>query len=168
MIRDSLLAVSGRLDSTLGGTLVDWKNNEYAPGDSVSAGSLRRMIYLPVVRDRMYDVMTIFDCANPSVGSARRVTTVVAHQALFFLNSPLVLDASRKLAEQILQSFPGSRDQQVRAAYRRILVRHPGSTEESRAEKFFSDPNPAGADSASRLTLFCQALFSSNEFLHRE
>ena len=40
MVRDSILAVSGRLDARMGGSLVAWKNNEYVPGDAVSAQSV--------------------------------------------------------------------------------------------------------------------------------
>jgi hypothetical protein len=97
MIRDGILAISGRLDPTPGGSLVDWKNNEYVPADEVSAKSVRRTVYLPIVRDRVFDALTLFDFANPSVCSARRTPTVVSHQALFFLNSPLVKDSAEAL-----------------------------------------------------------------------
>ena len=71
-LRDALLAVAGRLDLQMGGALVSWANAEYVPADTVSSNSLRRAIYLPVVRDRVYDLFTIFDFANPSVGVCQR------------------------------------------------------------------------------------------------
>jgi hypothetical protein len=123
MIRDSFLAMSGRLDSTMGGSLVSWKNNEYVPGgDKVAAGSTRRTVYLPIVRDRVYDVLTIFDFANPSVCSAQRTPTVVSHQALFFLNGPLVKESALTLAEQWLGEDTGEAEL-IGRAYERILNR---------------------------------------------
>ena len=108
MIRDALLAVSGRLDSTTGGSLVSWKNDEYTPTDTVSASSVRRSVYLPVVRDRVFDVFTTFDFANSSVGTAKRIPTVVSHQALFFLNSPLVKESASAFAKTLEAEAPDS------------------------------------------------------------
>jgi len=101
MIRDGVLAVSGRLDRSMGGSLVAWANDEYTPEDTVSETSRRRTLYLPVVRDRVYDLLTLFDFANPSVGVSRRTPTVVSHQALFWINSPWVKDQAGALASDV-------------------------------------------------------------------
>lgn len=94
------------------------------PADTVSETALRRTVYLPVVRDRVYDVLTLFDFANPSVGTARRTATVVASQALFFMNSPLVRDCARGLAEQLVASETAD-EACVREAYLRLYARPP-------------------------------------------
>jgi hypothetical protein len=174
MIRDALLQTSGRLDPTLGGTLVNWKNDEYTPGDDVSARSVRRTLYLPVVRDRVYDALTLFDFANPSVTTAKRVPTVVAQQALFFLNSPLVRDAAAALADSIQARGELEPPQRIREAYRRILTREPSSAEHARAQVFLAHlpPAPKGASpektpETQALAALCQTLFASNEFVYR-
>lgn len=175
MIRDALLHASGRLDSSMGGTLVDWKNDEYTPGDNVSATSLRRTVYLPVVRDRVYDALTLFDFANPSVTTAKRVPTVVAQQALFFLNSPLVKDAAAAVAASLEQRGDLDTHGQIREAYRRILARIPSPAELDRARGFLASvPPPADATitptraaSPGALAALCQTLFASNEFVYR-
>ncbi|MBN8248674.1 MAG: DUF1553 domain-containing protein, partial [Verrucomicrobia bacterium] len=168
MVRDALLAVSGRLDGTLGGSLVAWKNNEYTPGDEVSAASVRRSVYLPVVRDRVYDVFTLFDFANPSVGIAKRTPTVVSHQALFFMNSPLVRDCARALAMELVAGSTRDADR-LTNAYERLYGRHPTGTEQVRAFQFLEGRVlEADQDPFATWTALCHALLSANEFLYRE
>jgi len=170
MVRDALLAVSGRLDLERGGSLVNWQNNEYTPGDEISAVSVRRSLYLPIVRDRMYDPFTIFDCANPSVGTARRIPTVVAHQALFFLNSPLVKDSARTLAVKVMPQNAGDDREGVRVMYRRVLQREPLDTESVRALAYLERAGGLIQKEArvGAWASLCQALLASNEFLYRD
>lgn len=169
MVRDALLAVSGRLDNTTGGSLVNWKNNDYVPADNVSEKSMRRSVYLPVVRDRVYDVFTLFDFANPSVGTAKRTPTVVSHQALFFLNSPLVLECARSLAETLLAAGSDDTDR-LHHAYERALGRPPTASECARDLRFI-ERTAEGSGPGTRLTAWtawCQTLMAANEFLYRE
>ncbi|MFM7100621.1 MAG: DUF1553 domain-containing protein, partial [Verrucomicrobiota bacterium] len=169
MVRDGLLAVSGRLDRAAGGTLVDWKNNEYVPGDDVSPASVRRSVYLPIVRDRVFDALTTFDFASPSVGTARRTPTVVTPQALFLLNSPLVRESARALATSLLERRDLDDAGRVGLAYQRVLARPPRPEEAHRALAFLA--GQAGTDGAGRnagWAAWCQVLLASNEFLYRD
>lgn len=170
MIRDGVLAVSGRLDRSMGGSLVAWKNDEYTPDDTVSETSRRRTLYLPVVRDRVYDLLTLFDFANPSVGVSRRTPTVVSHQALFWMNSPWVKDQAGALASDVRSRDPRSMQQRVSFAYERVLGRLPTDAEQGRAVAFLSQPgNTATApDSADRWLAWCQVLLASSEFQYRD
>ncbi|MCE9610330.1 MAG: PSD1 and planctomycete cytochrome C domain-containing protein [Chthoniobacter sp.] len=170
MIRDALLAVSGRLDVTVGGSLVAWKNDEYVPKDTVSAGSRRRSVYLPVVRGRVFDLFTIFDAANPSVVTAQRTPTVVTHQALFFLNSPLVKDAARAFAQSLLVASPDDAAGRVGRAYERAFGRLPTDEETRRALEFVAAlPRRDGKDAdVAAWGAWCQVLFAANEFVYRE
>ena len=174
MIRDAVLAVSGRLDPTMGGALVNWKNNEYVPADEVSAKSVCRTVYLPIVRDRVFDALTIFDFANPGVCTARRTPTVVSHQALFFLNSPLVKDSAAALAATLLARADLDDAGRVREAYARILNRPATRAEVRRALRFLQElpreSSPSASDAERRrddLAALCQTLFAANEFIYR-
>ncbi len=170
MIRDALLAVSGRMDTTVGGSLVPWKNDEYTPADTVSATSLRRSIYLPVVRDRVFDMFTIFDFANPSVGTSKRIPTVISHQALFFLNSPLVKESASAFAKNLGTAAPDNSATRIKLAYERAFGRLPTETETQRAERFIASlprKEPIKNDEAA-WTAWCQMLFAANEFIYRE
>ncbi len=64
-VRDSLLAASGRLDTRMGGTLLTLKNRAYffdhTSIDKTTYDTHRRSIYLPVVRNHVYDVFQVLD-----------------------------------------------------------------------------------------------------------
>ena len=168
MVRDALLAVSSRLSHETGGSLVNWKNDDYAPSDPVSADSLRRSLYLPVVRDRGYDVFGIFDVANSSVCTAKRTPTVVSHQALFFLNGPLVKSSATAMATDLLATpFPDDLARIV-AAYQRVLSRSPSANELQRVHTFLDKAKsliPTQPETGAWSAL-CQTLLCSNEFLY--
>ncbi len=172
MIRDALLAVSARLDPAIGGSLVAWKNDDYTPADTVSAGAVRRSIYLPVARDRVFDVFTIFDFANPSVSTAKRTPTVVSHQALFFLNSPLVKDSAKSFANNLIAAAPTSPQARVAMAYQTAFGRPPSESEIERALKFIGSAPSQVNDTKERdlavWSAWCQTLFAANEFIYRE
>jgi hypothetical protein len=170
MIRDGVLAVSGRLDRSMGGSLVAWKNDEYTPEDTVSETSRRRTLYLPVVRDRVYDLLTLFDFANPSVGVSRRTPTVVSHQALFWINSPWVKDQAGALASEVRSGEQRSMQQRVSLAYERVLGRLPTDAEQGRAVAFLSKSGTTATapDSADRWLAWCQVLLASSEFQYRD
>jgi Protein of unknown function (DUF1553) len=170
-LRDALLAVSGRLDPRMGGSLVTWANAEYVPGDAISSNSLRRAVYLPIVRDRVYDVFTIFDFANPSVGVCKRTPTVVTHQALFFLNSPLVKEQSKYFARLLLAEPESTDAKRVDLAYRRALGRPAGKPEVQQALAYVERARLTLSGTSAERTLsawasLCQALLASNEFLY--
>jgi hypothetical protein len=169
MIRDGVLAVAGRLDPAMGGSLVGWKNDEYTPEDDVSERSRRRTLYLPVVRDRVYDLLTLFDFANPSVGVSRRTPTVVSHQALFWMNSPWVKEQSRALASDLRSDRGLASSDGVRRAYERVLGRPPTEAEQARSQAFLSNPGitAAAPDSPERWASWCQVLLASSEFQYR-
>ncbi len=60
-IRDALLAASGRMDLAMGGTMMTFGNHTYvtstASKNGVNYQSLRRSVYLPVVRSSVYEVL---------------------------------------------------------------------------------------------------------------
>jgi hypothetical protein len=170
MVRDALLQVSGRLDSSIGGSLVSWKNDEYTPEDTISAVSERRSLYLPVVRDRVYDMFTIFDFANPSVGTSRRTPTVVSHQAQLLLNSPLVRNCSSSLAQRILTLPTADSETRIRVAHLWALGRPPTLVETAKAAAFVrASFRPEAPDAERRAwSAWCQVLLASNEFLYRD
>jgi hypothetical protein len=112
-IRDALLAVSGDLDTTMGGSLLTFKNRDYvtstASQDKTRYDHNRRSVYLPVVRSALYDVFQAFDFGDPSTPNGDRATTTVAPQALFMLNSSLVQQQTRRLATALLAEAEGGR-----------------------------------------------------------
>src|SRR5262249_55466333 len=87
-MRDSLLAVSGDLDPRVGGRPVELFTPPFAT---------RRTIYGFVDRQFVPSALRIFDFANPDLHIPQRSETTVPQQALFFMNSPFVVERARAL-----------------------------------------------------------------------
>ncbi|TAJ18632.1 MAG: DUF1553 domain-containing protein [Planctomycetota bacterium] len=134
-LRDRLLCAAGTLDRTLGGSLLGTPNGDYVTNDQSGNAARyeepRRSLYLPIVRNAMYELFSNFDYADPSVPLEPRPTTNVPSQALFFLNSPLVEGCARKLAERALaRGEPAAR---VRELWSAALLRDPTADELARS-----------------------------------
>ena len=104
-LRDGLLAVSGQLDPSPAESVVA-ELNVQATGVGVKPNkpvrSVRRTIYLPVVRNDLPAIFQLFDFGDSLSVNGRRSTTNVAPQALFMMNSPLVLEAATRTAAIVL------------------------------------------------------------------
>ncbi len=177
-IRDAVMAVSGDLDTSLGGSLLTYKDRQYA-SDTEKRGGMdydrnRRAVYIPVVRSSMYEVFQAFDMPDPATSSGDRAATVVAPQALFMMNGTVVLKHTRTMAEQLLKRTDLDDAGRIRDAYERALSRPPSPKEIDGALSFIARVDRAMAerktDPAERRTFawqsFCKALLSSNEFIY--
>jgi hypothetical protein len=176
-IRDALLATAGSLDRTMRGSLLEVKNRAYffdhTSRDLTKYDSTRRSVYLPIVRNHLYDMFQLFDHADPSVARGDRVTTTVASQALFVMNSDLVLDAAGKLAARLLDRRDRDDAGRVVLLYERAYGRPP-TPDESRVaaaylERFERTLGPAVPEADARRLgawqALCQVVLASNEFL---
>jgi len=169
-IRDSILAVSGRLDRRLGGTLLTLENRsfffDHTSKDTTDYSSTRRSIYLPVVRNHLYEVFSLFDYSDAGSVVGRRTTSTVAPQALFMMNSDFMLQASDALAARIEHAAHGP-DARVRELYRIVVSRDPTGDELEGALAFLGQSQTdTGASGQTAWRLYCQALLSSNEFIY--
>jgi hypothetical protein len=183
VIRDAMLAVSGRLDL------------EPAPGSPVARiredrrgmiqmlGRLRtisedcRSIYLPIVRDQVPEALAVFDFPDASLVSGRRDESNVPAQALFLLNNPEVVSLARSFAKRVAR-LPGKTPDRLAQAFEMALGRRPGPAERSAINAFWADisrrharraaaPAQAGdSEEAEALAAYCQALFATAEFRH--
>jgi len=115
-LRDSLLAIGGRLNGTMYGRPVHFERQP---------NSARRTIYGFVDRSDVADVLINFDFANPDLPSGRRHETTVPQQALFLMNSPLVVEQAKRLVS--LSEFHSCQDDaaRIRFLYERIWQRPP-------------------------------------------
>lgn len=180
VLRDSLLAISGQLDETTGGTLLPTANRAYVTSTAnvnpAIYNSRRRSIYLPVVRSALFEVFTAFDFADPSSLAGQRDQTTVAPQALFMMNSPFVLEQVHRLAEQLLATPETSPTNRLRQLYNLAYSRDPLQSEELRAMEYLgrvraemSHVEAATADIEVRAWIsLCRAVLSANEFVYVE
>jgi hypothetical protein len=170
-IRDSVLATADNLDRTMGGTLLGSGDHDYVTndqsGNAARYDSNRRSIYLPVIRNAMFGLFTAFDYPDSSAPIDCRPRTVVAPQALFFMNAPFVEDAAKRIATQVAGATDDS-DARVRAAFRRTLAREPDRRERDDSRAFLADLERTGVDRTAALTRLCHALLSTNEFVTLE
>ncbi len=163
-LRDSILAASGRLDTSFGGKTLPLRNRQFVfnhtSEDHTTYESLRRAIYLPVIRNNLYTLFEQFDYPDPTMPTGTRSETVVAPQALLLMNDPLVLDSSQALAKMTSQLEPSQR---VRRIYRRCLGRDPSSDELQRDLAFVKRNISTSRDA---WELLCQSVLVSNEFMY--
>jgi hypothetical protein len=176
-VRDSLLAVSGLLDRSMGGSLLHVKNREYlfdhTSRDGTKYDSLRRSLYLPVIRNNVYDVFQLFDFPDPAVPNGDRATTTVAPQALFLMNSAWVAKMCDRLSENLLQTDADDHSRLLRL-YRKAYGRTPTDDEVAHALELVRGVEAAlstrEADGPKRRrqawACLCQTVVSANEFVY--
>jgi cytochrome c553 len=158
-MRDGMLFVSGRLDTTTGGRPVD------VAGDPTNS---RRSVYGLVDRQSLPGVFRAFDFAVPDQSVERRPQTTVPQQALFGLNSPFVLQQARALASNQLAAGAGDMAARINALYRQVLARAPSTVESAAAARFLNSAVPARAAGGQPFNTWdqlAQVLLLTNEFL---
>jgi hypothetical protein len=81
-MHDSILAIAGTIDLTMGGRPVPIGSEGFAT---------RRAVYAFIDRRNPAEILTQFNFPNPSVPTGKRFLTQVPQQQLFLMNSPLVI-----------------------------------------------------------------------------
>jgi hypothetical protein len=150
-VRDSLLAVAGRLDATRGGPAF------------TDLAVPRRTVYLLTARTgaNTSDFGRLFDRADPGSIVDRRGQSVVAPQALFFLNDPFVSAAARDLASRLAREAPPGGAARLRRLYALALGRPPTPAEVDLGLRLLT---PDGhVESWAR---YCQVILCTNEFVY--
>ncbi len=197
LIRDSTLAVSGLLDTRIGGRSVrppqpmgalrmgsadqdDWQ---------VSQGPdrYRRGMYIQYQRMSPYPLLSTFDMPDTYESACRRGRTNTPLQALNLLNDPVFVEAAQALAVRAVTEFQGDLAARLRHVFRLCLARDPGPSEmdslqsswhrqrkileraPESAEKLFALelPGVQRLNGAAWVTL-SSALLNLDEFLTRE
>ncbi len=179
-LRDSILDVSGKLDTTLGGPAVEITAAPY---------SSRRTVYGFIDRQNLQGLFRAFDFASPDTSSAQRYNTTVPQQSLFMMNSPFVVEQAQALAQRQEVTAASDETAKIRAVYHILFERDPAADEIGFGHKFLqgvgqfrtaSELNPASAgvhtaaattanqQRAKELTPweeYVQTLLLTNEFL---
>ena len=169
-LRDAILAVSGNLDDAIGGKTVPLRNKQFVFDhtsiDHTRYDSLRRAIYLPVIRNNVYPFFEQFDFPDPTMPTGNRNTTVVAPQALLLMNSDLAMNAAEQLARDLLKDFPTDRER-ITHLYEITLARQPSEREIDRASTFIHRAKSSGEEDLLRAwSLLSQSLIACNEFIY--
>jgi hypothetical protein len=171
VLRDSILALSGRLRTEPGGPGVffdvpsdvaeGFEFFKWFPSDEQQ--QLRRTVYAFQRRSVMMPMMEVFDGANMSESCSRRNVTTVAPQAFTLLNGQLTNTEARHFANRVIELAGPDRDRQIEKAFMLALARKPAPPENEKAGALF-----ANASSVDALTRLGVVLFNLNEFLYLE
>ena len=169
-VRDSLLAATGELDRTVGGSLFKAENKKRVTMTPVDAAynSLRRSVYLPSIRVRSYQLFAIFDVSDSGQHVARRTQTMVAQQALFLMNNPLVTERAKELAVQVAIQ-PGDFETRVNWLHRLLYGRPATDREASTLSEVLSDFTEfefSKAEATDRKDEAAAALFAWEHLIH--
>jgi len=185
-IRDSLLALTGRLSRVRGGATlgIEIPGNvggiggnvnppTYGGGKKIPGLDDRRTIYQRFKRKRPegeLELLAMFDFPHPNEITGSRPSTTVATQALFLLNSGAVKSAAKRTAERLLSLAEVDDDARVRKLYFEAFAR-PASDAEVARDLAFLKEYGQGDEEAGRTkawTEYCHAILISNRFLFRE
>ncbi len=161
-IRDSLLTIAGRLDTTMGGPgfrLYDYQQDNvatYVPLNEHGPQTYRRSVYHHNARAARVDILTDFDCPDPASAEPRRAATTSPLQALTLMNHSFSLDMARALSDR-LQKDSAEPTSQVQRAFELAFSRAPSPGELEAATRLVTTHG---------LRAFCRAILNSNELIH--
>ncbi len=156
-IRDSMLFVSGLLDSTM-----------YGPG-TLDSNMRRRSIYFFIKRSQLIPEMMLFDWPEHLVSIGQRSSTTIAPQALMFINSPQGRTYAEAFAKRVQSAEPNAA---IVQAYTIAFGRAPTTAELEIAEEFLKKQTQTRQQSSDADSEFqsladlCQAILSMNEFVY--
>ena len=167
VLRDSMLAVAGLLNTAMGGpSFSDYRETGgngtayFDPIDPVGAPFHRRSIYRFTPRGGNQGLLDTFDCPDNAAAAPRRNVTTTPIQALALWNDAFSLRMAEALAHrveaEITGNDPGAMERRVARVYQLAFQRAPDARERSRALQLAS---------AHSLSALCRALFNTNEFV---
>jgi hypothetical protein len=175
-VRDSVLAVSGRLDPRMFGPSVFpaiarealaghsdpatvWKASAERDAD-------RRTIYVHVKRSLLVPLVEVLDFCDTARSTARRGVTTVAPQALTLFNGEFVNRQASHLAARLEQEVGPDPANQIEHAYRLALCRPPTPRERAALLAFLQREAEGGATPRAAHEQMCRVIFNLNEFVY--
>jgi hypothetical protein len=176
-VRDSILAVSGRLNLKMGGpsfypTLpAEVLAGQSRPGEnwgrSTPEEQARRSVYIFVKRSLAVPILAGFDSPEPDLTCPVRFATTQPTQALGMLNSAFVNEQARAFAQSVRREAGDDPSAQVRLALWRVLQRPPSTTEIVRGVRHVQALQRVERLSAEdALSSFCLVALNLNEFVY--
>ena len=180
-VRDSLLAVSGRLNSEMGGPGVFPPLTEEELegegrtrwGKSSDADANRRSVYIFQRRTFPFPIVEAYDGPDTTQSCPVRPRTTVVPQVLALFNSQFGRDLAANFARKVEKMKTENNMDTVDIAYWLAFTRRPTEKQRERAGKFLFEQSQryytisnVKARDLKALTDFCHILLNSNEFLY--
>lgn len=166
-IRDSLLAISGQLDTRMGGPgfrLYHYMQDNvatYVPLDRHGPETYRRAVYHQNARAMQTDLMSDFDQPDCAFSIAKRDETTTPLQALTMLNHAFTLDMAAALAQRVRKETgdAASAADQITVAYQLCYARAPQPHELKACQAFVQQYG---------LPALCRVLLNTSELIYLE
>jgi hypothetical protein len=146
LIRDEALAVSGLLDTDVGGPSI----RPFQPAGVAEIGyslkrwvespgreKYRRGVYIHYQRTTPYPFLVNFDAPDSTLACTRRRLSDTALQSLDLLNDPAFFEAARALANRIETEASGDFKARLRFAWQLVLNREPTESEAARMRVWY-------------------------------
>jgi cytochrome c553 len=162
-VRDSMLAVSGCLDRTMGGPgfrLFKYRTQNvaiYEPLEEQGRDTWRRAVYQQLARANREDLLASFDCPECAQRTPRRDVTTTPLQALSLLNGSFTMQQAGLFAERVKAEAGEQPGAQVERAFRLAFGRLPAEAEQRAAAALVQQHG---------LAALCRTLLNANEFLY--
>lgn len=157
-LRDAILAVSGELDTTMGGRPVALTSEPYA---------LRRSVYGFVDRQDLPGLFRVFDLASPDSSCPQRPRTTVPQQSLFLMNSPFVMERATHVTARPEFTAVVSVSERIACLFRLVFAREASAEEVAICRAFVApdaDGDASGVEPAAWDQL-AHVLLMSNAFI---
>jgi len=172
-LRDSLLVVSGQLQPSEAGSPVAGMGQLVVENNNSSSSAKQfeapvRTLYLPVIRNEVSPLLTVFDFADPDFVVGRRETTTVPAQSLILLNNPFLAESAQRTTDRMFREASPSDDQRIDWAAMQMWSRPVTSDERARIVEYLTQERPAGADEPKQKqawTRTVHAMLASTGFL---
>jgi len=176
-LRDSMLAVSGRMNREMFGpsmypavppqALEGHSDPEkiWKPFNEKAAS--RRTIYAFIKRSMVVPMLEVLDLCDTTRPSEGRAVTTVAPQALTLFNGDFVNRQARHLADRLQHEVGNDSKAQVERAYHLALCREPTESETEAALMFLATETK-NAPKQQALTQLCRVILNLNEFAYPE
>jgi hypothetical protein len=161
-LRDSMLAVSGKLDLKMGGPGFDlFEPNDnyvkvYITKKNYGPAEFRRMVYQSKPRVELDSIFGSFDCPDAGQATPRRTVSTTPLQALSLLNSPSAIQQADAFAERVRREAGTDPTKQCEHAFLLAFGRAPTAGETA-----------GGINLIERhgLPALCRGLLNANEFI---
>jgi len=180
-LRDSILKISGRLDSTPFGPAdeVEVQEDGEVTSQCTSAGC-RRSVYMLQRRTTPLTMLDTFDAPQLNPNCVKRSQSMVTSQALQLWNSQLARKSARHFAGRVIDAVGSDLESQVEQVYLAALSRWPTAAEKAAALEEIGQVDRHWAEhleshtpaepkrSRARwlaLSTFCHAMLNSAEFI---
>jgi hypothetical protein len=162
-IRDTLLAVSGKLNLQMGGPgfrlyrYLEDNVATFVPLDQHGAETYRRAVYHQNARSSLIDGLTDFDLPDNASPAPSRISTTSPLQALTLFNHQFTLAMADALEERVKREAPNNETAQVRRAFAVAFQRQPSRDEEAAALQLIAKHS---------WRAFCRSLLNANELIY--